>query len=156
MHQAAKRGETRDKLIFAANLKFLGFKKLDKPGLFRSGVSALNLGDVAIGQYEPVVQRLRAAIANGASAATIAALAESLTKDGLTFEQSNSGALTLIRGSREEADEKIQQLVDARLSARLAKNFKESDRIRDELAAMEIVLKIKDAEGTVTTWEVAR
>ncbi len=43
--------------------------------------------------------------------------------------------------------------VEARNSARKAKNFKESDRIRDELAAMGVVLKdFKDG----TTWEIAR
>jgi cysteinyl-tRNA synthetase len=52
----------------------------------------------------------------------------------------------------------LERQISARLSARRAKDFKESDRIRDELAAMGIVLKdSKDAEGKpVTTWEVAR
>ena len=47
----------------------------------------------------------------------------------------------------------IDALVVARNEARKAKNFKESDRIRDELAAMGIVLK-DSKDGT--TWEVAR
>ena len=39
------------------------------------------------------------------------------------------------------------------MRARKAKNFKESDRIRDELAKMGVVLKdTKDG----TTWEIAR
>jgi cysteinyl-tRNA synthetase len=49
--------------------------------------------------------------------------------------------------------------IDARLAARKAKDFKESDRIRDELAKMGIALKdSKDpATGEITTtWEVAR
>ena len=41
----------------------------------------------------------------------------------------------------------------ARLEARKAKNFAESDRIRDELAALGVVLK-DSKEGT--TWEIAR
>jgi cysteinyl-tRNA synthetase len=51
-------------------------------------------------------------------------------------------------------DEKnIEGLIDARNAARKAKNFKESDRIRDELAKMGVVLKdTKDG----TTWEIAR
>jgi cysteinyl-tRNA synthetase len=48
---------------------------------------------------------------------------------------------------------KVQTLIDARTAARVAKDFKESDRIRDELAAMGVVLK-DSKEGT--TWEVAR
>ncbi len=48
-------------------------------------------------------------------------------------------------------------LIAARNAARKAKNFKEADRIRDELAAMGIQLKdAKDpATGEIrTTWEV--
>jgi cysteinyl-tRNA synthetase len=48
---------------------------------------------------------------------------------------------------------KVTSLIDAREQARAAKNFKESDRIRDELAAMGVVLK-DSKDGT--TWEVAR
>jgi cysteinyl-tRNA synthetase len=47
----------------------------------------------------------------------------------------------------------IQEWIDARNAARKAKNFKEADRIRDELASKGIVLK-DSKEGT--TWEVAR
>jgi cysteinyl-tRNA synthetase len=43
--------------------------------------------------------------------------------------------------------------VEARNAARKAKDFKESDRIRDELAAMGVVLK-DSKDGT--TWEIAR
>ncbi len=53
---------------------------------------------------------------------------------------------------------RANELDRARLAARRAKNFAESDRIRDELAAMGIALKDgKDADGNpVTTWEVKR
>jgi cysteinyl-tRNA synthetase len=53
---------------------------------------------------------------------------------------------------------KFDDLVAARAAARARKDFKESDRIRDELAAMGVVLKDgKDADGKpVTTWEIAR
>jgi cysteinyl-tRNA synthetase len=47
----------------------------------------------------------------------------------------------------------IEKLIAARNAARKAKNFVESDRIRDELAAMGVVLK-DSKDGT--TWEVAR
>jgi cysteinyl-tRNA synthetase len=48
---------------------------------------------------------------------------------------------------------KVVNLIEARNAARKAKNFKESDRIRDELAAMGIVLK-DSKDGT--SWEIAR
>jgi cysteinyl-tRNA synthetase len=47
----------------------------------------------------------------------------------------------------------IDSLVSDRMAARARKDFKESDRIRDELAAMGVVIK-DSKEGT--TWEVAR
>jgi cysteinyl-tRNA synthetase len=47
----------------------------------------------------------------------------------------------------------IERLVELRLAARQAKNFGEADRIRDELAAMGVVLK-DSKDGT--TWEIAR
>jgi len=54
--------------------------------------------------------------------------------------------------------EEIDGYIAARAAARAAKNWAESDRIRDELAAKGIVLKdSKGADGKpVTTWEVAR
>jgi cysteinyl-tRNA synthetase len=53
---------------------------------------------------------------------------------------------------------KVGALITARAAARAGKDFKESDRIRDELLAMGVVLKDgKDADGKpLTTWEVAR
>ena len=47
----------------------------------------------------------------------------------------------------------VSTLIQKRAAAREAKNFAESDRLRDELAAMGVVLKdTKDG----TTWEIAR
>ena len=53
----------------------------------------------------------------------------------------------------DKLEQRIRALVDARTAARKAKDFKESDRIRDELAAMGVVLK-DSKDGT--TWEIAR
>jgi cysteinyl-tRNA synthetase len=50
-------------------------------------------------------------------------------------------------------EDKVGSLIEARNAARKAKNFTESDRIRDELAAMGVVLK-DSKDGT--TWEIAR
>nr|WP_207620479.1 cysteine--tRNA ligase [Oharaeibacter diazotrophicus] len=53
----------------------------------------------------------------------------------------------------------VEALVTARLAARKARDFKESDRLRDELAALGVVLKDGKDPATgepVTTWEVKR
>jgi cysteinyl-tRNA synthetase len=49
-------------------------------------------------------------------------------------------------------DARIKALIDARDTARKAKNFAEADRIREELMAMGIVLH--DAKDGTTRWEV--
>ena len=48
----------------------------------------------------------------------------------------------------------VQLLIDRRLDARKAKNWAESDRIRDQLAAMGVA--IKDNKDGTTSWEVKR
>ena len=48
----------------------------------------------------------------------------------------------------------VEALIAARLAARAAKNWPESDRLRDELVAMGITLK--DNKDGTTTWEVKR
>lgn len=61
------------------------------------------------------------------------------------------------RGSVDEL--KVSGLINSRNVARKMKNFKESDRIRDELKAMGIILKDGKDPKTgepVTTWEIAR
>jgi cysteinyl-tRNA synthetase len=52
------------------------------------------------------------------------------------------------------AESEIQKRILARAAARAAKNWAESDRIRDELAAMGV--KLKDNKDGTTTWEAAR
>jgi cysteinyl-tRNA synthetase len=49
--------------------------------------------------------------------------------------------------------DKVNALINARDAARKARNFKEADRIRDELAAMGVVVK-DSKEGS--SWELAR
>jgi cysteinyl-tRNA synthetase len=66
------------------------------------------------------------------------------------------GALTVLsRDPKTVRDQKewIEKRIKARAEARAAKDWQESDRIRDELAAMGVVLK-DSKDGT--TWEIAR
>jgi cysteinyl-tRNA synthetase len=50
-------------------------------------------------------------------------------------------------------EQRVKALIEKRNLARAQKDWKESDRIRDELAAMGVVLK-DSKDGT--TWEIAR
>ncbi len=49
---------------------------------------------------------------------------------------------------------KVEALIAARKEARASRNWSESDRIRDELAALNVV--VKDNKDGTTTWEVQR
>jgi cysteinyl-tRNA synthetase len=149
----AQEGGLSEALVFAANCKLLGFRNLDKPGLFRFGVSGMNVGPERLFDYEPAIQKLRAAIANDVPASTRDEILSSIRARGLDVDIGRGGDITLIQGNRNEVSRRIGQLVEARNAARKTKNFKEADRIRNELLAMGIVLK-DSKDGT--TWEIAR
>lgn len=71
----------------------------------------------------------------------------------LGFDLAGVSFQDLLKQRRLGLDEaKIQALIDARAQARASKNFAESDRIRNELAAMGVVLK-DSKDGT--SWEIA-
>jgi cysteinyl-tRNA synthetase len=65
---------------------------------------------------------------------------------------------SLASRKKKELSAAAARLLDERTAARARRDFKESDRIRDELLTMGVVVKDgKDADGNpVTTWEVAR
>jgi len=64
-----------------------------------------------------------------------------------------SGVSTVRGGGAAILAADVEKLIADRTAARARKDFKESDRIRDELAAMGVVIK-DSKEGT--TWEIAR
>jgi cysteinyl-tRNA synthetase len=98
------------------------------------------------------VQQLRNAIVHGGGDTLIVALVDSL--DLLGFLQQSPVEWNAQKQRARGIDcLNVQALIEARNAARKAKNFKEADRIRDELAAAGIVLK-DSKDGT--TWEIAR
>ena len=82
-------------------------------------------------------------------------LAAGLSLLGIDIERYDPDLIQKQARSQVSSDQhkEISDLVEARTSARARKDFKESDRIRDELAAMGVV--IKDSKDG-TTWEIAR
>ncbi len=82
-----------------------------------------------------------------------------LTLLGLQSVLEEGWLQTKRRAASQVSEATVAAMVLARVAARKAKNFAEADRIRNELEAMDIVLKdAKDAETgeLVTTWEVKR
>jgi cysteinyl-tRNA synthetase len=96
---------------------------------------------------------LRAAIANNAPESVTSALLKAIRDKGLDVKIADNGSVTLVGGDHDAIEAKVEKLIAQRSAARKAKNFAESDRIRDELAAMGVVLK-DSKDGT--TWEIAR
>jgi cysteinyl-tRNA synthetase len=73
--------------------------------------------------------------------------------DALRFMGLYRDNYSLVSELSKSEKELVETKINARSAARARKDFKESDRIRDELAAMGIVIK-DSKEGT--TWEIAR
>ena len=72
----------------------------------------------------------------------------------LGFGLRDVGLQDVLRRQKSDIDpERINALIADRAAARARKDFRESDRIRDQLAAMGIAIK-DSKEGT--TWEIAR
>ena len=97
------------------------------------------------------LHELRSEAAKGShgAAASLKASAQAL---GL-LRQSQAQWTAWRPASASVEESRVEALIAARNAARKAKNFGESDRIRDELAAMGVVLK-DSKDGT--TWEIAR
>lgn len=96
LYEDAKKGGLEKQLIFASNCRFLGFRNLDKPGLFRFGVSAMNVSAQRLFNFEVPVQRLRAARANNVPQSAIDEIVTPIRTAGLDIEETKSGDITLI------------------------------------------------------------
>ncbi|HYG59832.1 MAG TPA: cysteine--tRNA ligase [Symbiobacteriaceae bacterium] len=83
-----------------------------------------------------LVREINSRVQPGASA--------ELAEGALALLKELAGVLGMLTGAgakEESLDDEIQALVDARQAARKAKNWAESDRIRDQLGAMGIILE---------------
>jgi cysteinyl-tRNA synthetase len=133
--------------------EFLGLVRYDRLGIHTRPVfrGALGRHDIE------ATMKLRAAVANDLVEQRNE-LRRHLIASGINVRISPDGWLS-VDATDSEITRDVQSLVDARLEARKAKNFAESDRIRDELAKMGIALKDGKDPNTgepITTWEVKR
>jgi cysteinyl-tRNA synthetase len=95
---------------------------------------------------------LRNTIVHSTETPNVTTFGDSLFMLGLFGDVNIAARADKMRRERHDVG-KINEMIEARTAARARKDFKESDRIRDELAAMGVVIK-DSKEGT--TWEVAR
>jgi cysteinyl-tRNA synthetase len=104
-----------------------------------------------------MVERIRVAQANGHQEKVLD-LKREIESWGVNVSLENGIVSITERSGNNSPELRVKELIANRAAARAQKDFKESDRIRDELAAMGVVLKDgKDVDGKpVTTWEIAR
>jgi cysteinyl-tRNA synthetase len=130
------------------------YKLVDDSGpgyLCADAVDAL-LDDLNTPKAFAALHELRGEAAKGAKPAA-ASLKASAQLIGLL--QLSPAQWVSFRPASAAVDEnKVGSLIEARNSARKAKNFKEADRIRDELKSMGV--ELEDTKDGKTQWKVAR
>ncbi len=151
-YKLAREGSFEAKKSFLMDCEFLGLLRHDLLWLYQQGVMGRNTRALPV-PYEDV-RKLRIAVANKLPDLRDSASA-ALTANGLGAEIAADGNITLVPISlaAKQLEQRVARLMGDRTAARARKDWKESDRIRDELAKMGVVLKdTKDG----TTWEIAR
>ena len=151
LHFAAKAAQpdSRQRTQFAAACRFLGFRHFNKPFLFATDVTGRDAGMDALKRAHKVAPRLRAARAND-KPEVVEAVAEEFRKDGLELEVSPGGWIS-VEVQNVDFKRRVERLVEERTEARKARNWAESDRIRDELAAHGVV--VTDNKDGTSSWE---
>ena len=158
LYSRAKKGSQEAVMEFAASCRLLGFQHLDKPGLFEQGTLGIGKGSAdLLFKNAANVQALRAAYANSLPLEVISSIKSKIESTGVKLNIDSKYKIELVLGNRSEIDAKVNELIDLRSAARAAKDFKESDRIRDELSAMGITLRdFKDPITGEMKTEIAR
>lgn len=139
-------------LELLSDLNFLGLAN-EKTLYFGQAVVGLEWPSNIADQIVDLGTRYRIAVAN--NSVEVASLIVHQVEE-LNCKLDDNGFLDVsidFQGETEKGTS-VQALIAARLEARKAKNWAESDRIRDELAAMGIA--IKDNKDGTTSWEVKR
>jgi cysteinyl-tRNA synthetase len=146
-----RRADSQNLLSWFASCELLGILDETTYGSYLTGVAGRNLGPSLSAELHETKERLGVAVINR-SAESRRRIEDELLKKGVRANIAVDGFMVFERLDVASQDE-ISDLIDARTAARKARNFAESDRIRDELLAKGIVLK-DGPNGT--TWEVKR
>jgi cysteinyl-tRNA synthetase len=153
-HKKARDGGSTEKNQFLMDCEFLGLLRHNKLWVHQSGVSSRDTPFASAKFYEEV-RLIRIAVANNLVDERNR-LVDKVAAGGVGVEIADDGNVTLVPISAEQKKlgARVEALIAARNEARKLKDFAESDRIRDELKAMGVV--IKDNKDGTTTWEIAR
>jgi cysteinyl-tRNA synthetase len=149
----ARSGSLDDMRAFASACRFLGFRRLGEPGLFDRDITGTDVNVSALSEAHGAVLKLRAAVANNFPESVNASIREQFAGKDYVFEFQPKGYISL-RGQNREFTEQVESLIAARVDARNAKNWAESDRIRDELSRLGVT--VKDNKDGPPTWELKK
>jgi cysteinyl-tRNA synthetase len=148
--------EEKHRKTFAASVRLLGFRHFDKPGYFDLGFSGTFFESGPQMQRgsddEKRVLQLRAATANGILSVANT-LQGQIERDGYRVVINDAGVMTVGNLTSAEFEKQIDEIIAERTAARAAKNWAESDRLRDKLTNLRVI--IKDNKDGTTTWEPA-
>lgn len=160
MQKRLRNGDETASFDLADSVQFLGLLSIDRLPIYNDFTVTIG-ARLAPDEARSLMKRYRTAVANNTIDRATQIQSE-LARFGIEMSVdpiSGHHSIRFLGGSEDSDEARIKALVTTRLDARRAKNFAESDRIRDELAAMGIALKDgKDpATGEPTTsWEVKR
>ncbi|MGB7097822.1 MAG: cysteine--tRNA ligase [Xanthobacteraceae bacterium] len=152
-YEKARSRDAKALVRFAQDVHFLGLLRLDKLGVHNPYDVTSGPEMIAI-RFREESKRLKAAFANG-FVESVNSIIASIRERGADVKIQENGSLmfSALSADSQNFEHQIKSRVLDRDAARARKDWKESDRIRDELAKMGVVLKdTKDG----TTWEIAR
>ena len=152
LHSKAKTGDRSANFDLIQSCEFLGLLRGDRlnalyPLHVRTGAQMVST------KQNRLLDQLQLAFLNE-DAPLQQHIKGELVKEGVTAEVSNNGTLNYMVNSSTDNSLQVEALISARFAARAAKDWNESDRIRDELDAMGV--SIKDNKDGTTSWEVKR
>jgi cysteinyl-tRNA synthetase len=144
--------ESDDAEIYSSlieSCEFLGLFDPQTIGAYFRGVTGTNLGYETTFQIHDVVQRLKVAIINRDNG-RVNALMKNLSERNIGVERRSDGDVKLmpLEVQKSKVDE-IGKLLELRAFARKNRDFKEADRIRDELKAKGIEIR-DNPDGSVS------
>jgi cysteinyl-tRNA synthetase len=133
---SAKTDRSQTKKLYAT-LCWLGFRDLNKPGYFASKLTSYSPYIVKSEGFITAI-KYRNLVANNFILDS-EKLAANVKEGGVLLSISDDGRVDVDGGNSESAE--IEALINARLAARVAKNWAEADSIRDVLSAKGFAIK---------------
>jgi cysteinyl-tRNA synthetase len=138
----------KEKRQFLMDCQFLGLLRHDKLWVHLPGVFGENTYGLPVPHAD--VRKLRISIANNLPGLR-QEVKEKLASSGLDARISHDGNVTMVPLTQAAKDlaKRIEDLISERNAARKTRNFKEADRIRDELRSMGVELEDKKDGTTI-------